>query len=102
MIFRWLIDLRILLVSNILIGSDEQIEFAFGLFQQLAIFDSAPAALLRSLTLMTDQKFVHRPRHALVQKNLHAAAAERRNCSERSKILQAILRVTEGKHSKSP
>jgi len=37
---------KILLVTDVLVGSDEQIEFAFGQSQQVAVLDFAPTALL--------------------------------------------------------
>lgn len=89
---------EVLLITDILVGSDEQIELDFGLPEQIAVLDSSPALFLRSSAIMAGKKPAHRPRHALVQQDLHAAAASSAD-SERSRTWQAISRVTEGKHS---
>ena len=44
------------------------------------------------------KKYMHRPRHALVQQDSHAA---RRADSDRANIRQAISRVTDGKQSRN-
>lgn len=39
--------LQILLVAEVLVGSDEQVKCTFGALQQFSILDAGPASLLR-------------------------------------------------------
>ena len=89
---------KILLVADVLVRGDEEVELAFSQTEQLTIFYAAPSALLRGGAFVTGQEFVHRPRNALVEKDVHVTDNE---ASERSRRRQAISRVTEGKHSRN-
>ena len=50
---------------------------------------------------VTGQQLAHRPRHALVQQDVHVGVGASKADSERSRSLQAISRVTDGKHSRN-
>lgn len=91
---------QVLLVADVLIGRDEQIEFGFGLAQEITVLDATPAALPGRHADMSGENLVHGPRDAFVQQDFHAAVGERRADSELSRMRQAISRVTEGKHSR--
>src|ERR1017187_6786160 len=92
---------EILLVTNVLVGRDEQVEFVFRQPEQIAVLDPAPAALLGGGTFMAGKKFAHRPGDAFVQKNFHSATGVSSADSELSRTRQAIARVTDGKHSRN-
>lgn len=88
---------EILLISEVLIRSNEEIEFLLCQTDEVAVFDSAPAPPLRGGTVMSFQQLVHGPWHALVEQYLHATA--RRTDSDFSSRARAASRLTEGKHS---
>ena len=92
---------EVLLIADVLVGGDEQVELGFGQAQQVAVLDAAPASLLGRRSFMAGEQLVHRPGDALVQKDSHAAAGESSARSERSRMRQAISRVTLGKHSRN-
>jgi hypothetical protein len=86
-------------ITDVLVRGNEELESAFGLPQQLAIFDASPPTPLRGSIFMADKEFVHRPWNALIQQDFHAGISN--VDSDRSKIRRAISLVTEGKHSKN-
>ena len=92
---------EVLLVTDVLIGRNEQVEAAFGQAQQVAILDASLAAFLGVDGIMANEEIVHWPRHALVQQDSHAGVGASKAVSDRSKTLQAISRVTNGKHSRN-
>jgi hypothetical protein len=80
--------LEILLVADILVASDEKVEFTVGFLNQIPIFDGMPTAFLGGGAIMAGEDFVHRPGDALVEQDPHAA--ENSADSERSKTSTAI------------
>ena len=88
--------LQVLLVTDALIASQKKIELGFRQFQELAVLDSSPTFLHGIRTGVPHQMFAQWPGGALVEQDPHAAV---RISSERSKTLQTMALVTEGKHS---
>jgi len=89
---------EILLVAQILVRRDKQVIVFFGQAQQVPVFESAPAAPLRTGANMFREVPGQRPRNALVENDLHAANSA---ASDISSTWQAISRVTDGKHSRN-
>jgi|GEM_PF-2469883 len=52
------------------------------------------------VTVLIGKGFVHRPRHTLIQEDVHAAAVSNAD-SDWSRMRRAVSRVTEGKHSRN-
>ena len=73
-------------------------KLGFGFSQLVAIFQSIPSQPMRICALVESQVPAQRPRHTLIQQNLHAAS---KAASERSSTFTAKSFETEGKHSKN-
>ena len=79
---RYRPSLKVLLVSQILIGCHEQVKFPLRQTKQLAILDATPTTLLYVTAFVMGHKSAHRPRNTLVKKNSHEVSSAASDCSK--------------------
>ena len=92
---------EVLLITDTLIGGEEEIELAFRQSQEFAVLDTFPTTIAYGYTLVASKTVTHGYRQAFVQQNAHPYDLESKAVSDRSKTLQAISRVTDGKQERN-
>ena len=91
---------KVLLVTDVLVGGDEQVELSFG-ERSRSPFLMPPQPRFWAIVQSWPTSSLCGPWHALVQQDSHADAGASRADSERSRTRRAISRVTDGKHSRN-
>ena len=92
---------EVLLITDTLIGGDEQIELPFRQAQEFAVCDAFPTAIAYRYALVAGKAITHWYWQAFVQQDSHSYDLDSKAVSDRSKTRRAISRVTDGKQERN-
>lgn len=89
---------QILLILQVLIGTDKDIKGTFGLADQLPVGDLIPSHFMSSGNLVARELFSKGQRDPVIKQNPHRLYAANRDCSANLRTSPAWFRVTLGNH----